>query len=345
MHREKRGRVGRQPKYEAPLKIYFRNKMRFWDKWSIGKNCSQRCSFTGNTNEADVLLTDYGKLNKVRTTQSTAFIKLENVFRCFKSTNVFYNALFYVYYFLGSSFHLDICCPRCFSNIDDVLKDVNYLFHFDRSSDVLLMYTPMNETRRINGTLLAENVENKTGVAYTYISHCSEIMWELGYYRTMYIDEMSRYMDIHSYGKCGKNKRIEPEASTGLEAKQITGLDYKFFLVFENSIAYDYVSEKLWHGMECLYTVPVYLGAPNVFDYFKPEVLAKYKLFVYANNYLNPMDLANYLNYLNSNVTAYMEYFQWKLDGVDVLNDKIKTRSSSTRENYMCEICDFILGE
>ena len=38
---------------------------------------------------------------------------------------------------------------------------------------------------------------------------------------------------------------------------------YKFLLVFENSVCDDYVSEKLWRAL-AIGAVPVYFGAANV---------------------------------------------------------------------------------
>lgn len=42
--------------------------------------------------------------------------------------------------------------------------------------------------------------------------------------------------------------------------------DYQYVLAIENAIEVDYVSEKLWNGLEAG-AVPLYMGAPNVEEY------------------------------------------------------------------------------
>jgi hypothetical protein len=57
--------------------------------------------------------------------------------------------------------------------------------------------------------------------------------------------------------------------------------------------------------------------------------------FINADNYKTPKDLADYLNYLNGNETAYLEYFKWKYDIFkkfeDVYNKIIKLDENSIK--------------
>jgi alpha-1,3-fucosyltransferase len=77
-----------------------------------------------------------------------------------------------------------------------------------------------------------------------------------------------------------------------------------FYLSFENSVCDDYVTEKFWTYLSGK-LVPIVLGGA---DYAK---IAPPHSFINALDYQDPKDLANYLNYLISNQTAYNEYFQW----------------------------------
>lgn len=80
---------------------------------------------------------------------------------------------------------------------------------------------------------------------------------------------------------------------------------YKFYLSFENSFCKDYVTEKFFKILN-LNMIPVVLGGS---DYTK---IAPNKSYINAKDFENIEDLASYLKYLDQNLTAYVEYFEWK---------------------------------
>lgn len=57
------------------------------------------------------------------------------------------------------------------------------------------------------------------------------------------------------------------------------------------------------------FMVPVVFG-PHPDDVKK---LAPPNSYIHVENYKNPRDLIEYLNYLNQNDTAYMQYHQWRV--------------------------------
>jgi alpha-1,3-fucosyltransferase len=67
----------------------------------------------------------------------------------------------------------------------------------------------------------------------------------------------------------------------------------------------DYVTEKLWKVMNHS-VVPIVLGGAN---YSK---LVPHKSVINALDFESPQKLAEYLQYLDKNTTAYAEYFVWK---------------------------------
>ena len=104
---------------------------------------------------------------------------------------------------------------------------------------------------------------------------------------------------------------------------------YKFYLSFENSIhCKDYVTEKFWRNSLMSGLVPVVFG-PHVSDM---KALAPPKSYIHVEDFTNPhgkgtsgktqddalRDLVKYLNYLNKNNTAYMEYHKWRTTKIDV---------------------------
>ena len=81
--------------------------------------------------------------------------------------------------------------------------------------------------------------------------------------------------------------------------------NYKFYLSFENSFCNDYITEKFWKVLS-FNVIPVVMGSGNYSKYAPP------KSFINIQDFGSEKELADYLIYLNSNVTAYAEYFEWK---------------------------------
>ncbi|CAF2941354.1 unnamed protein product [Rotaria sp. Silwood2] len=93
--------------------------------------------------------------------------------------------------------------------------------------------------------------------------------------------------NVDNYGTCGNNIRSLPEhiveiqrsinrdlkdrGSYNWEAGKLTlSSEYLFTIAIENSLGYDYITEKLWHPL-IAGSVPIYLGAPNVEDWLPCE--------------------------------------------------------------------------
>ena len=113
-----------------------------------------------------------------------------------------------------------------------------------------------------------------------------------------------RYIAIDSYGRFLRNRRL-PAADAGQHTMLQIIADYHFCLAFENSIAPDYVTEKIY---DCLLAgvVPIYLGAPNIADFVPAGS------YISANAYGGPRGLASYLNHLAESPGEYANYFAWR---------------------------------
>ena len=117
--------------------------------------------------------------------------------------------------------------------------------------------------------------------------------------RENYVSKLSQHIPVDVYGHCGRN-----ECPNNDKCPEHIQDNYMFYLSFENSVCDDYVTEKFWTYLSGK-LVPIVLGGA---DYAK---IAPPHSFINALDYQDPKDLANYLNYLISNKTAYNEYFQW----------------------------------
>lgn len=148
--------------------------------------------------------------------------------------------------------------------------------------------------RRSNITLIQSNCNARSG-------------------RDAFLRELLKLVPVDSFGKCHNNRDPGEYGMdrAGWAASQLNKHDlargYKFVLAFENSIAYDYVTEKALDAWEAG-AVPVYRGAPNIADYLPGD-----HSLVEVEDGMTPAELAARLRYLDSNDTAYMEYHAWRL--------------------------------
>ena len=98
------------------------------------------------------------------------------------------------------------------------------------------------------------------------------------------------------YGSCFKEKKP-------LEVIR----EYKFYLAMENSYhCRDYVTEKVYRNAFEMESVPVVWGARKS-DYPIPPKSA-----IFVEDFNSVAELARYLDYLDKNDAAYLEYFNWR---------------------------------
>ena len=89
--------------------------------------------------------------------------------------------------------------------------------------------------------------------------------------------------------------------------KQIAIRASKFHLAIDHKVLNGYISEKVWHALR-VGTVPIYFGAPEARFFLPPRST------IYVEDFETYDDLIHYIEYLDSNDTAYNEYLQWKQD-------------------------------
>jgi hypothetical protein len=134
--------------------------------------------------------------------------------------------------------------------------------------------------------------------------------------RLNYINALKEYISVDVYGKCGKSCPNVPDC------RQHVYSTYKFYLAFENSLCDEYVTEKFFFALHSARIVPVVFGLAR-YDRYIPSTG-----YIDVRNFTSPRVLAAYINYLDQNTTAYLEYFQWRQYALHIKLPK-----------YMCELC------
>lgn len=107
---------------------------------------------------------------------------------------------------------------------------------------------------------------------------------------------------------------------------------YKFYLAFENSVhCTDYMSEKFWRNSIRQGIVPVVSGThPD-----DVKAMAPPNSYIHVEDFKSPGELVHYLEYLNQNDTAYLEYHAWRLNDPDW---SLQTYAQP-EEKMICGIC------
>jgi hypothetical protein len=144
------------------------------------------------------------------------------------------------------------------------------------------------------------------------------------------VDGLGRCM--RSYNAEGISLPHTPDARYNLDMKRNAIGRYLFHMAFENSLEAGYITEKPFDAL-IAGTVPVYLGDHETLRALLPD--PKAAIFV-ADFQGNMSALAEYLNYLTINETAYEEHRAWRntfhID--DYHNSK-----DLLRYDWECRIC------
>jgi hypothetical protein len=129
--------------------------------------------------------------------------------------------------------------------------------------------------------------------------------------REQYIKEMQSNIGVDIYGKCGNLSCGTNYFKSWSEAKCHETLfnynnSYRFYLAFENSLCYDYLTEKLWK-LKGYSVIPIVMGLAD-YKNMLPE-----KSFIDVTDFESPQKLAEFLLKLSKNDELYNEYVaRWR---------------------------------
>lgn len=150
----------------------------------------------------------------------------------------------------------------------------------------------------------------------------------------------------HSFGKCLNNVggldmalSFYPECASDASVTQkwwdhlhCAMSHYKFVLAIENTMTESYVTEKLFYALDSG-SVPIYFGAPNVWDFVPPHSI------IDGTKFSSLEELASYVKALANDPVAYAEYHGWRRCGV--FANYVKTRALSL-DTLPCRLCEAI---
>ncbi|XP_056294794.1 alpha-(1,3)-fucosyltransferase 11 isoform X1 [Pseudoliparis swirei] len=169
--------------------------------------------------------------------------------------------------------------------------------------------------------------------------------------RNRYVQELMKYIQVDSYGKCLNNKPLparleDTSTATGEEDIFMKFVArYKFHLALENGLCPDYMTEKLWRPLHqgC---VPVYRGSPAVTDWLPSNRSA-----IIIDDFPSPKALADFLKRLDEDDQEYAKYLEFKSPGrttntrlLEALESREWGVNDMSKPNYLngfeCYVCD-----
>ena len=162
--------------------------------------------------------------------------------------------------------------------------------------------------------------------------------------RTGYVLELMRHIRIDVRGKCGNPNWTETTNMSDInrwsEEKVTLASGYLFTIAIENSLEYDYVTEKLWQPLAAG-SVPLYLGAPNIDEWLPCTNLS---CIVHLRDFSSPRHAAQFILDLVRHRKDYLSYHKWRRDEklpVRFMN-MVNYFHQANQHSIDCLLCDMV---
>nr|XP_053611652.1 alpha-(1,3)-fucosyltransferase C-like [Plodia interpunctella] len=205
-----------------------------------------------------------------------------------------------------------------FMSCNSLLEDLfNWTWTYKLSSDIrwsyILIYdlhgnevgpkldmTWPTEMKPIRDKKTKAILDGKSKAAAWFVSHCVTYSQREKYVGKLKPELVKLSLILDVYGKCGN--LVCPMGDN--KCNELVKTDYYFYLSFENSNAWDYVTEKLLTPL-LNYAVPVVYGGADYTRFLPPGS------YLDANQ-LSPIELARTMKEIIENKTRYYDYFRWR---------------------------------
>ena len=144
--------------------------------------------------------------------------------------------------------------------------------------------------------------------------------------------ELQKYIQVDVFGACGDKNCPFPvyKAEDYTRCKSFISQKYKFYLSFENSLCYNYVTEKVFGMYENNnMMIPVVRSAPNVAQFLPNGT------YIQTSKFSSPEKLAEYLKKVGSSEEMFTK----------ILKEKHAYKVTSWMESYsraICQMCNKI---
>lgn len=181
----------------------------------------------------------------------------------------------------------------------------NLTMTYHTASDIFMPYGRVQKRTLLNKKDFVAIAKSKTKLIAWIVSNCDTFSM-----REKYVKELSKYVDIDVYGKCGTLKCPKTYWQDHWEMNspcmQMVNQTYKFYLGFENRFSEDYITEKFWRSA----ALDLIVIARSAADYEKFHIPSNW--FLNTDNFKSPKELAEHVKYLDRHPEFYAQYLEWK---------------------------------
>ncbi|XP_062398620.1 alpha-(1,3)-fucosyltransferase 7-like isoform X1 [Sardina pilchardus] len=194
----------------------------------------------------------------------------------------------------------------------------NYTMCYRRDSDIYAPYGWLVPSKAPNGTTVEDFIpKGKTALACWVVSN-----YQARHKRTQVYNKLKNVIPVDVYGGA-RNKRISADSLLPTVSR------YYFYLSFENSIATDYITEKVWKNAFKGGAIPVVLG-PSRKQY---EAVLPKNSFIHVDDFSTVEELGIFMKALAADKERYASYFAWRLN---------YTVAGAGWVERLCRICPII---
>uniref|UniRef100_A0A8R1I303 Fucosyltransferase n=1 Tax=Caenorhabditis japonica TaxID=281687 RepID=A0A8R1I303_CAEJA len=148
--------------------------------------------------------------------------------------------------------------------------------------------------------------------------------------RELALKELAKHINVTIGGKCASEDGLKSICPQGAECLDVFE-QYPFYIAIENTVCNDYVTEKIW-GRITVPSIPIVMRR-KVYEKILPP-----KSFIAMDDYRNPREMANHLRALETNQTAYSEYFEWRQRGTWTS----APWNAPGYRNGLCRVCELL---
>lgn len=200
-------------------------------------------------------------------------------------------------------------------NLTNYANVFNLTVSYRRDADVSIPY----------GELLPGGGQPANGAAPVPRNKSSLVCWVVSNYRRSHrrsrvFRQLRAAVPVKVYGRWSA-------APLSADALLPTISGCYFYLAFENSVAKDYITEKLWRNAYQAGAVPVVLGPPAQ-DY---RAVAPPKSFIHVDDFGSLDELGATLRQLAADRKLYAEYFRWR--------EEWRVKLVTDWRERLCKIC------
>ncbi|XP_063391830.1 alpha-(1,3)-fucosyltransferase 7-like [Cydia fagiglandana] len=153
-------------------------------------------------------------------------------------------------------------------------------------------------------------------------------------YRVRFVKHLQRFLNVDVFGSCSVyvNQTFTDKCPGRLAKDCPIIYKYLFYLVMENTICRQYISEKIFHNAYAKGAIPIIMGTPleDCMNILPPNS------FLHMDNFASVRDLAREIYAIRDNTSKLLSYHAWRMHFETVEEHGYM----GTRSLALCRLCE-----